>query len=141
MWASGTEWPPTRAAWPAAWGAGWRKAAWRSTGEHFVAAEVAELSGKAVETRVGRCTLIDPEELRAVWPERFSGGEAAVFDAVLRRVRLHRRLMYEDLVLEDRDRGDAPPELAAPILAERVVDGTLKLVKWDAAVACMQHCP
>ena len=102
-------------------------------GEHFVAAEVAELSGKAVETRVGRCTLIDPEELRAVWPERFSGGEAAVFDAVLRRVRLHRRLMYEDLVLEDRDRGDAPPELAAPILAERVVDGTLKLVKWDAA--------
>jgi ATP-dependent helicase HrpB len=103
-------------------------------GEHFVAAEVAELSGKAVETRVGRCTLIDPEELRAVWPERFSGGEAAVFDAVLRRVRLHRRLMYEDLVLEDRDRGDAPPELAAPILAEKVVDGTLKLVKWDDAV-------
>ena len=89
---------------------------------------------KAVETRVGRCTLIDPEELRAVWPERFSGGEAAVFDAVLRRVRLHRRLMYEDLVLEDRDRGDAPPELAAPILAEKVVDGTLKLVKWDDAV-------
>ena len=103
-------------------------------GEHFVAAEVAELSGKAVETRVGRCTLIDPEELRAVWPERFSGGEEAVFDAVLRRVRLHRRLMYENLVLEDRDRGDAPPELAAPILAEKVVDGTLKLVKWDDSV-------
>lgn len=103
-------------------------------GEHFVAAEVAELSGKAVETRVGRCTLIDPEELRAVWPERFSGGETAVFDTVLRRVRLHRRQMYEDLVLEDRDRGDAPPELAAPILAEKVVDGTLKLVKWDDSV-------
>ena len=32
MWAYGTEWPPTRAAWPAAWGAGWRKAAWCSTG-------------------------------------------------------------------------------------------------------------
>ena len=32
-----------------------------AAGEHFVAAEVAELSGKAVETRVGRCTLIDPE--------------------------------------------------------------------------------
>lgn len=103
-------------------------------GEHFVAAEVAELSGKAVETRVGRCTLMEPEELRAVWPERFSGGEEAVFDAVLRRVRLRRRLMYGDLVLEDRDRGDAPPELAAPILAEKVVDGTLKLVKWDDAV-------
>lgn len=42
--------------------------------------------------------------------------------------------MYEDLVLEDRDRGDAPAELAAPILAEKVVDGTLKLVKWDHAV-------
>lgn len=103
-------------------------------GEHFVAAEVAELSGKAVETRVGRCTLITPEELCVVWPERFSGGEHAVFDAGLRRVRLHRRLMFEDLVLEDRDRGDALPELAAPLLAEKVVDGTLKLVKWDHAV-------
>ena len=39
--------------------------------------------------------------------------------------------MYGDLVLEDRDRGDAPPELAAPVLAEKVVDGTLKLVKWN----------
>lgn len=103
-------------------------------GEHFVAAEVAELSGKAVETRVGRCTLITTEELRAVWPERFSGGDEAVFDAGVRRVRLHQRLMFGDLVLEDRDRGDAPPELAAPILAEKVVDGTLKLVKWDHAV-------
>lgn len=103
-------------------------------GLHFVAAEMAELSGKAVETRIGRCTLVTPEELQAVWPERFSGGDAAVFDPGLRRVRLHRRLMYEDLVLEDRDRGDAPAELAAPILAEKVVDGTLKLVKWDDAV-------
>lgn len=102
-------------------------------GEHFVAAEAAALSGKAADTRVGRCTLISPEELRSVWPERFSGGDEAVFDAALRRVRLHRRLMYEDLVLEDRDRGDAPPELAAPILAEKVADGTLKLVKWNDA--------
>lgn len=103
-------------------------------GEHFVAAEVAELSGKAVETRVGRCTLIAPEDLRSIWPERFSCGEEAVFDAALRRVRLHRKLMYGDLVLEDRDRGDAPTELAAPVLAEKVVDGTLKLVKWNDAV-------
>lgn len=42
--------------------------------------------------------------------------------------------MYGDLVLEDRDRGDAPTELAAPVLAEKVVDGTLKLVKWNDAV-------
>ena len=103
-------------------------------GEHFVAAEVAELSGKAVETRVGRCTLIAPEDLRSIWPERFSCGEEAVFDAALRRVRLHRKLMYGDLVLEDRDRGDAPTELAAPVLAEKVVDGTLKLVKRNDAV-------
>ncbi|MFR4223561.1 MAG: hypothetical protein ACLT38_07910 [Akkermansia sp.] len=35
-------------------------------------------------------------------------------------------------MLEDRDL-DAPTELAAPVLAE-VVDGTLKLVKWNDAV-------
>ena len=103
-------------------------------GEHFVAAEVAELSGKAVETRVGRCTLIAPEDLRSIWPERFSCGEEAVFDAALRRVRLHRKLMYGDLVLEDRDRGDAPPELAAPVVAEKVVDGTLERAKGNNAM-------
>ncbi len=104
-------------------------------GEHFfIAAEVAQVTGKTAETRVGRCTLLSPEELQAVYPERFSNEEEAVFDAVLRRVRLRRRLLYGDLVLEDRDKGDAPPELAAPILAEKVADGTLKLVKWDYAV-------
>lgn len=103
-------------------------------GMHLVAAEVAEVGGKAVETHVGRCTLVSPDELHAVWPERFSGGEEAVFDPVLRRVRLHQKTMYADLVLEDRDRGDAPPELAAPILAEQVVTGALKLVKWDHSV-------
>ncbi len=104
-------------------------------GEHFfIAAEVAQVTGKTAETRVGRCTLLSAEELQAVYPERFSNKEEAVFDAVLRRVRLRRRFLYGDLVLEDRDKGDAPPELAAPILAEKVVDGTLKLLKWDYAV-------
>ncbi len=104
-------------------------------GEHFfIAAEMAEVTGKMAETRVGRCTLISPDELRAVYPERFSEAEEAVFDATLRRARLHKRLMYGSLVLEDRDKGDAPAELAAPILAEKVLDGTLKLVKWDHAV-------
>ncbi|MFR4223562.1 MAG: hypothetical protein ACLT38_07915 [Akkermansia sp.] len=42
-------------------------------GEHFVAAEVAELSGKAVETRVGRCTLVR-RNLRSIWRSVFPAG-------------------------------------------------------------------
>lgn len=103
-------------------------------GVHFVAAEVAELAGKTLETRVGRCSLISPEDLRLIWPHRFSEGNVAVYDDSLRRVRLHRKLVYEDLILEDRDKGDASPDLAAPILAEKVADGSLKLVKWNDAV-------
>ncbi len=101
----------------------------------FIAAEMAEVTGgKTAETRVGRCTLVSPDELRAVYPERFSEAVEAVFDATLRRVRLRRRLMYGSLALEDKDKGDAPPELATPILAAKVLDGTLKLVKWDHSV-------
>ena len=91
---------------------------------------------QTAEVQATTCNAVQSEDdcLQGRRPERFSCGEEAVFDAALRRVRLHRKLMYGDLVLEDRDRGDAPTELAAPVLAEKVVDGTLKLVKWNDAV-------
>lgn len=100
----------------------------------FVAAEVSEIGGRGVETRIGRCTLIEPEVLRECFADDFSSEDVAVFDESRRRVVLRRRTIFRDLVLEDADKGDAEPEQAAPILAAKVADGTLKLNKWDDSV-------
>lgn len=103
-------------------------------GLHFVAAEVSEIGGRGVETRVRRCTLIDPALLRISFPDDWSGGDVPVFDEVRKRVILRRRAMFRDLVLEDADKGDAAPDQAAMILASRIADGTLRLSKWNDAV-------
>ncbi len=101
-------------------------------GELFVAADVAEIGGRNVETRIGRCTLVTMDELKD--NPLLSVEDRAVYDRQRRRVFLHRITLYGDLVIEDREKGDAPPELAAPLLAEQVVKGELTLTRWDGHV-------
>lgn len=103
-------------------------------GMHFVACEVAEIGGKGVETKVSRCTLIDPDTLRSCFPADFTSADVPVFDESRKRVMLRRRTVFRDLVLEDSDKGDASPDQAAMILAEKIIDGTLRLNKWDDSV-------
>lgn len=103
-------------------------------GLHFVAADVSEVGGRGVETRIGRCTLVDPAELKEWMPSEVVDEDGAVFDDIRRRVVSRRRMMFRDLVLVDREQGDADPAAAAAILAEKVADGTLKLTHWDDSV-------
>ncbi len=103
-------------------------------GLHFAAAEVSEVGGKGVETRVGRCTLVTPDELKMWMPDALCDEDGAAFDEVRRRVVSRRRMMFRDLVLVDKEQGDANPSAAAAILAEKVADGTLRLTCWDDSV-------
>lgn len=96
--------------------------------ELFIAADIAEIGGKTVETRLSRCTAL-PAELLTLTEE-----DVPVYDSERKRViNLHRRL-YRDLVIEERETGDAAPEQAAPLLAEQVVRGHLRLAQWDGHV-------
>lgn len=101
-------------------------------GELFIAAEVAEIGARNVETRIGRCTRLEREDLEG--SSSLSCEDRAVYDRQRRRVFLHRLALYGDLAIEDREKGDAPPELAAPLLAEQVVKGELMLTQWDGHV-------
>lgn len=96
--------------------------------ELFHAAEMVEIGGRGIEVRLGRCTLIRAEELSC------RRDEIAVYDPARRRVLRHRRLMYRDLCIDEREVGDAAPEDAAPLLAEQVVRGNLRLECWDGHV-------
>lgn len=94
----------------------------------FHAAEIVEIGGRGVEVRLGRCTLVQAEDL----PCREE--ETALYDPARRRVLRYSRRLYRDLCIAEREAGDASPQEAAPLLAEQVVRGNLRLEGWDGHV-------
>lgn len=96
--------------------------------ELFLAAEIAEIGGKGVETRLSRCTKLDISQLPV------HEDDTARYDATRKRVLNYHRLLYKDLVLQERETGDASPAEAAPLLAEQVIRGNLRLEQWDGHV-------
>ncbi len=101
--------------------------------ELFLAAEMTEVGGKSVETKLARCTRLRAEDLPT------HEDEVAVYDERRRRVLACRRTLYRDLVLTEREAGDASPEAAAPLLAEEVTRGRIHLEHWDGHVEQWIH--
>ncbi len=94
----------------------------------FLAAEIAEIGGKGVETRLSRCTQLPLNALRTL------EDDVSAYDSTRKRVLNMHRTLYRDLVLSERETGDAHPDQAAPLLAEQVIRGNLRLEGWDGHV-------
>ncbi len=101
--------------------------------EFFLAAEMTEVGGKVVETRLSRCTCLSLEALPT------SEDEVALYDSRRRRVLAYRRVLYGDLVLCEQELGDASADAAAPLLAEEVIRGRIHLEHWDGHVEQFIH--
>lgn len=107
-------------------------AAYRDLG--FIATDIAEVEGKSLETYVSRCTSLNPDDLAAACPDAWIESYVASYDPTKRRViRLHRQ-SFRDLVFLEKERGEPTTDEAAPLLAERIADGTLKLTHWNHEV-------
>ncbi len=94
----------------------------------FLAAEIAEIGGKGVETRLSRCTRLELSDIIT------HEDDIPVYDSTRKRVLNIHRTLYRDLVLNEKENGDATPDDAAPLLADRVVRGELRLEGWDGHV-------
>lgn len=116
----------------------------------LVAAEVDEIQARGgVTTYLSLATAIEESWLQELFPSEFSTVNHVRYDATQRRVvtRVERR--FRDLVLEAKERDDAPSDAASRILAEEVAAGRLELEKWDAPVDAWirrvnflaKHCP
>jgi len=116
----------------------------------LVAAEVDEIQARGgVTTYLSLATAIEEAWLQELLPSEFSTVNHVRYDATQRRVvtRVERR--FRDLVLEAKERDDAPSDAASRILAEEVAAGRLELEKWDAPVDAWirrvnflaKHCP
>lgn len=116
----------------------------------LVAAEVDEIQARGgVTTYLSLATAIEEAWLQELFPAEFSTVNQVRYDASQRRVvtRVERR--FRDLVLEAKERDDAPSDAASHLLAEEVAAGRLELEKWDAPVDAWirrvnflsKHCP
>lgn len=94
----------------------------------LLAAEIAEIGGKGVETRLSRCTRLELSDINT------HEDDIPVYDSTRKRVLNIHRTLYRDLVLNEKENGDATPDDAAPLLADRVVRGELRLEGWDGHV-------
>ncbi len=101
--------------------------------ELFLAAEMTEVGGKSVETRLSRCTRLRAHHLPT------HEDEVASYDPRRKRVLAYRRTLYEDLVIAEQEIGDASPEAAAPLLAEELLRGHIHLEHWDGHVEQWIH--
>ncbi len=116
----------------------------------LVAAEVDEIQARGgVTTYLSLATAVEEAWLQELFPAEFSTVNQVRYDASQRRVvtRVERR--FRDLVLEAKERDDAPSDAASRLLAEEVAAGRLELERWDAQVDAWirrvnflaKHCP
>jgi len=94
----------------------------------FLAAEITEIGGKSVETRLSRATLISLEDIET------KQQDVALYDSIRKRVLNYRQLMYRDLLISQQEQGNPSRDEAAALLAEQVMRGKIMLKSWDGHV-------
>ena len=102
----------------------------------LVAAEINEIGGRGgdVTTLLGACTAIDEHLLDEMFPGELRTEETAELDAASKRVSVRRRTVFRDLVLEDREAGEATADAAVKILVREVEEGRVSISGWDESV-------
>jgi ATP-dependent helicase HrpB len=96
----------------------------------LVAAEIAEIQGKALQVKLNLVTRIEETWLKEIFPGDFSTACQVVYDAANKRVMNMEQTRFRELVLQSRERGEPDRGRAAALLAEEVVSKRLELPCW-----------
>ncbi len=97
----------------------------------LVAAEVAEIQGKALQVKLNLVTRIEEDWLREIFPDDLRSSSRAVFDPLNKRVVNREETRFRDLVLHSRERGEPDIDEAARLLADEIIAGRLELPGWN----------
>jgi ATP-dependent helicase HrpB len=96
----------------------------------LVAAEVAEIQGKALQVKLNLTTKVEESWLEELFPGDITSGKRAVYDSVNKRVTNREEKRFRDLALHSRERGEPDAGLAASILADEIIAGRLEMPNW-----------
>lgn len=97
----------------------------------LVAAEVAEIQGKALQVKLNLTTRVEEAWLEELFPEDLTTRQRAAYDATNKRVMNLEETRFRDLVLRCKERGEPDAGLAAALLAEEIVAGRIELPNWS----------
>ena len=101
----------------------------------FVAAEITEVEAREIVVHLRRATGIDPLWLAELFPADLTTTNSAAYDEARKRVVARKETRFRDLVIEARESDHGVNlDLAAELLAARVLSGELTLKNWDHAV-------
>lgn len=102
----------------------------------FVAAEIREVEDQHGELNVllSLATAVDEAWLKELFPAECAEREETLYDATRKRVITQVQHLFRDLVLETRQRDQAPLDRAAELLADEILAGRIRLTQWDDAV-------
>jgi len=108
--------------------------------ELIVATEISEIQARGdVTTLLSQATAIEESWLKECFPEDFKEQAQVQFNEDTRRVEAVEAITFRDIVLHSKSTDQVPEGLAASLLAEKVMDGTLKLKKWNKDVETWIH--
>jgi ATP-dependent helicase HrpB len=96
----------------------------------LVAAEIAEIQGRALQVKLNLVTRVEVDWLREIFPSDISAGQFAVYDTANKKVMNREELRFRELILQSRERGEPNAGLAASLLAEEIVAGRLDMPTW-----------
>ncbi len=102
----------------------------------LVAVEISEIEGRdaSVNTLLSSCSAVEEDWVREMYADDFSEKETVGLDPVARRVTRRKQRRFRDLILEDRESGEATDSEAAAVLAGEVRAGRCALPQWDEKV-------
>ena len=103
-------------------------------GKVFVACEATEVEGREMTTYLRSCARVKAEWLEEFFPGVLRQSNGAEWDEATRKVVARKRVMFDDLVVEESEGGSVSKELAGEILAEQVLAGHAPLKSWDGSV-------
>lgn len=100
----------------------------------FVACEMTEVEGKEMVTYLRSCARVKSEWLGELFPEALQRSNGAEWDDSTRKVVAKKRVLFDDLVIEESEGGEVSRELAGEIMARQILEGKAPLKNWDAGV-------
>jgi len=97
----------------------------------LVAADMAEIQGKALQVKLNLTTRVEEAWLEELFPGELNTTRTCAYDAVNKRVVNREETRFRDLVLHSRERGEPDPGYAASLLADEIISGRVEMPTWE----------
>ena len=107
-------------------------------GDWFISTDIEERNVQgSVQLMLGRNTPIELDWIEELFPDEIASEDGVFWDPWKKRVRKVARRTFRALILFEKESAEVDKDAAAAIIADQVVQGNLKLKKWNHKVEAL----